>query len=284
MAGTSATLDPAETVATFARRFASARGRPLRALKVMTDAPAVVEAVRHIRALPTVCVCVSTEGAGAEIREVLSRRSVGIPTGRLAQAVLLLRGGVEDYLKGRHRQALRTNLNHARRLGITAARVCDSAAYLRGVERVLTVRGMSAEAVADLVERHRVTEGWTYLACSGEGAPLAFASWTADQECALLRVQMSAWSGRESTFARYALHMELVRDLVASGARCALAGSVLPLDDGHRYFQSLLGFETVNVRLDRLTTSADAQRNRHRPRTKRAVGDVGVRATPSLGW
>ncbi len=250
------TAPPLEPETAFARRFAAAQGHPVRALTAMAHPAGLRDTTRYVRGLPVVTVALADCGPGAQIRAVLARRTLGIPTGRLAQAVLVLPDTVAGYLAGRHRQALRTNIHHVERLGITASRALDKASYLEAVERVLARRSMPDGAIATLTERHRVTDGWTYLAHSAAGVPLAFASWTVDARCALLRVQMSAWAGQESGFARYALHLALVRDLTAAHVTCLLAGSALTLDAGHRYYQSLLGFQVANLRLTPLHRAA----------------------------
>jgi hypothetical protein len=206
--------------------------------------------IRLIVGLPSVTLAVSSSEPGQEIRAELLRRTLGIPTGRLARAVLVVPSSAKEYLSGRKRHALRTNLNRARDLGITASRVDDQVEFIDAVRNILLSRGNSEEKVAELICDHRVDEGWAYLARNSEKIPLAFAVWIVDRDCAMLRVQMSSLIGKESTLARHVLHMAAVEDLVSNSVHHLVVESALAIDAAHGYFQHLLGFQPANIRLD----------------------------------
>lgn len=77
---------------------------------------------RYERSLPTVTVQLTGSPAGRLIGEHLAIRERGRLRYRSAQAVLRLPGDFAGYLRGRHRQAVRTNVGHARRAGLIVTR------------------------------------------------------------------------------------------------------------------------------------------------------------------
>lgn len=243
------TSEPSEKVTEFARSFASARGQAARALFAGIRTGGLVSTVRYLSGLPTVRVELSDGPAGREIKEALGRRTAGIPTGRLGQGVLSLPDTVEDYLAGGQRRALRRNLIAADKLGITAWRVADGEALRAAATTVLLRRGVDPASLGTLLAKGRVGDGWGYVATGADGDPLAFASWTVDERAAMLNTQTSVASGKDSCLARYALHMAVVRDLVRARVPVMLADTALTIGAGHRYYQSLLGYEIVNMRL-----------------------------------
>jgi hypothetical protein len=74
---------------------------------------------RYRRRLPVVDVRLTSSPAARMIGEHLAIREEGRWRYRDAQASLRLPADFADYLRGRHRQAVRTNVGHARRAGLT---------------------------------------------------------------------------------------------------------------------------------------------------------------------
>ncbi len=100
--------------------MASVRGTGLRAKlrRLLAGAPILWW---YSRRLPAVTIQPSDSPAGRLIRRHLTFRRDGRLKYRQAQGVLLLPETVADYLRGRHRQAVRTNVRHARHVGMTVA-------------------------------------------------------------------------------------------------------------------------------------------------------------------
>jgi hypothetical protein len=191
---------------------------------------------RYERGLPAVPVRLSPAPAGRMIGEHLAIRVQGGERYRYRgpQGVLTLPGDFAQYLRGRHRQAVRTNVGHARRAGLTVAR-----------------RELSDwEPGPDDTRRGLLTPGpiehWRALDPAG-GSPVAEAIVTVDAEVALLH-----GLGSTSAPARWLLHTEIVERLCGS-CRVLLVNSddAYLLGAGHQYFQRLLGYEIARLRLDR---------------------------------
>jgi hypothetical protein len=79
-----------------------------------------------LRGTTSESVTLSDSRSGQVIREYFSRRSLGVlPVTRFCRGVLVLPRDHAEYLRGRRRQALRTNLRHATEAGIRCEIVGD---------------------------------------------------------------------------------------------------------------------------------------------------------------
>jgi hypothetical protein len=167
------------------------------------------------------------------------------PRHRLAWAVLDLPTAEEHYLVGRHRQALRTNLRHARARGVTSSRVT----YETWFEVVSAIRWARGEPVPE--------QGWPgpgpqvacYVARDARGTALAFAGAVLFGQFATLFALVSRLDRQpDSSWARYQLHTLLALDLGRSGVEHLIVGSALREAPGNQYFQHLLGYKARNLR------------------------------------
>jgi len=170
--------------------------------------------------------------------------------GRLARAVLDLPADEQRYLVGRARQTLRTNLRHARDLGVTSDRV----SYEAWVEAAAAVLGSrsSSDPLGEQCKpgRHRAY----YVARDADGTALAFAGADLFGQFAGLFIMLSRRGHPGASWARYQLHTFLALDLSSSGVRYLLAGSALREPTGHQYFQHLLGYRVCNLRVEVIPT------------------------------
>jgi len=166
---------------------------------------------------------------------------------QLAWAVLDLPTAKDHYLTGRHRQALRTNLRHARVRGVTSSRV----SYETWFEAVSTV--MRARDLTPGPEQDRPGPGQQaafYVARAAGGEPLAFAEVALFGEFAALAHLVSRPDRQpDSSWARYQLHTCLVLDLACCGTEHLLSGSAVTEPAGNQYFQHLLGYRARNLRV-----------------------------------
>jgi hypothetical protein len=161
------------------------------------------------------------------IAEHLSLKRWGIPRFRIAQGVLYLPSDFAAYLRGRRRQAVRTNIRRARDLGID----CHSRTlpeWTRPDEKLM---------------RAAPVEHW--WATGRDGATLGEAWLTIDDECALLHSMVCS-----ERYARWLLHTAIVERLCAARCRLLLTNSFdVPLmSPGQQYFQRLLGYSIERVR------------------------------------
>ncbi len=188
--------------------------------------------------------------AGEALRVYFDRRSVGMfPQNRFCRGVLLLPRDHSDYLRGRRRQALRTNLRRAAAAGIVCEAMSDPALALDAVSEVFHSRRASCSDR----EQHILRTAWASLfarpettlmvAVDQSGRPLAVTAAVIDDMVCLIEVAVAS-----NYEARWALHDHLVRMLIGRGVRYLLAEGggpfgALGLTDHEQYYQHLLGYE-----------------------------------------
>jgi hypothetical protein len=152
---------------------------------------------------------------------------------RRAQGVLPLPAEFSQYLRGRHRQAVRTNVGHARDAGLTVSS-CTIDNWVPGPDDT-----RSGQISAGPIER------WMVL--SPDGALVADSILSVDEEVALLHGLVSS-----VTYARWLLHTAIVERL-SGHCRVLLVNSddAYSTSAGTRHFQRLLGYEIARLRLRR---------------------------------
>ena len=189
--------------------------------------------------LPRIDVRLSDSPPGREIGAYLCERARGIYFNRVAQGILDIPGRPADYLRGRSRQAVRTNLHRADDAHLTCNAVHDRAerrsaaiAFGMGESQSLIIRA------SDLF----------WVACNPDNENVGALWATVDTEWAMLRFLVANCSE-----ARYALHTTLVNYLSTKGVRYLFAesASALLLTPGLQYFQKLLGYRVAHLRVRR---------------------------------
>ena len=211
--------------------------------------PAMLRALAAVWRLPVTDVRVRQADAEAWwFRHWFGRRR------RLAWAILDLPAAEDRYLLGRPRQALRTNLRHARAHGVTSSRVTYET-WFEAVSAVMRARGDTPGP-----EQNRPGPGQQvayYVARDAHGTPLAFAGAALFGQFATLLVLLSRPDRQpDSSWARYQLHTFLALDLGCAGFRHLLAGSALREPAGYQYFQHLLGYQVRNLRIKVIRSGA----------------------------
>jgi len=170
---------------------------------------------------------------------------------RLAWAVLDLPATEDHYLVGRPKQALRTNLRHARALGVTSSRVTYET-WFEAVSAVIRAR----DDMPDPGEQAWPGPGQQvayYVARDVRGTALAFAGAALFGHFAVLFALVSRPDLQpDASWARYHLHTFLVFDLGSSGVEHLLAGPALRVPTGYQYFQHLLGYRPRNLRVEKI--------------------------------
>ena len=169
------------------------------------------------------------------------------PRFRLAWAVLDLPAAEKHYLVGRPRQALRTNLRHARALGVTSSRVTYET-WFEAMSAVMRARGDKPGPEQDGPGPGQQVA--YYVARDARGRPLAFAGTALFGRFAALFTLVSRPDRQpDASWARYQLHTFLALDLGCSGVEHLLTGSALRESPGNQYFQHLLGYRARNLRI-----------------------------------
>ena len=196
-------------------------------------------------------VVLSESLTGHALREYFGRRSLGVfPQNRLCRGVLVLPERHSDYLRGRRRQALRTNLRKAEQAGIrceaigSPTRALDAIAEITNGRRIRSNAGQTAILAAMLTS----PEVTLFAARDTLGRPLAIIAAVIDDAVCLIRVAVAC-----SHQARWALHDHLVRMLIARRVRYLLADDggpfgALGVDTNVHHFQRLLGYELLHLR------------------------------------
>lgn len=196
-------------------------------------------------------VLLSQSPAGDGLRVYFNERFGGVfPQNRLCRAVLLLPLCHADYLRGRHRQALRTNLRRADAAGIGCKWIADAARAGDAAREIFGSRQL--EPMTD-PEIDRIIRAWLKLfarpditvgvARDKRGTPLAIIAAAIDERTCLIHAAVA-----NNHHARWALHDYLVRFLIARGVRYLLCEGGGPLGalgfppEIHHY-QRLLGYE-----------------------------------------
>jgi hypothetical protein len=193
-------------------------------LRFLVRLPALI---RFLWGIPRLEVVLSDGLSGVAIADHLSLTRWGVPRFRLAQGVLQIPSDFPGYLRGRHRQALRTNVRRARERGIS----CHSKTV------PAWVRPDSKRMCAAPVEY--------WWATGRDGCTVGEAWITVDESCALLHALVSS-----EPYARWLLHTAIVERLSASRCGLLLTNSYdTPLmTAGQQYFQRLLGYSVARLR------------------------------------
>ena len=146
------------------------------------------------------------------------------------------------YLRGRQRQAVRTNLRRARDAGLTCAYIA------RFAEREAVVNLFAAGRL-DSWERKlligRPESSW-WAVFDAKGQPIGLAMASIDSEVALIwSLMCRGQSGR------WLLHTEIVSEMAKRGVTYLLvATKPAPfLQPGTQYFQRLLGYQVAHLEL-----------------------------------
>jgi len=178
--------------------------------------------------IPRTRLRLSRSPSGDLIRSHLRLRRWGLPRFRLAQGVLHLPESFSTYMRGRSKQAVRTNVARAR---------------VRGIQSAYTI----VPAWTPL-ERPRAPAAPVqyWQAKSQTGVVLGEAWVTVDEDCALLHSLVT-----KETDVRWLLHTAIVEQLCISGCRQLLTDSydAFLMPAGQQYFQRLLGYSVERLYL-----------------------------------
>jgi hypothetical protein len=199
-----------------------------------------------LRALPVRSVSLSDSPAGQQMRAWF-RPDRMLPFDRAPIALLDLPATPAEYLRGRSRQALRTNLKRAAAVGITCTSITSDQEVRRVADAIATGRGTVADELVPGNEGPGPERRFS-AAYDISGQPLALGQTILDGPQAGLLLMLTAIDHPDARIGRYALHTHLVTDLVEQGASSLLvAGSMLLTGEGTRYFQRRTGFTPVRV-------------------------------------
>jgi hypothetical protein len=202
------------------------------------SAPVVARGMRVILRAPQLTLTLNEGPAG---RAIAAERGI-------ARAILVLPSSIEEYLKGRSRQAVRTNTRRARESGVTCREV-PLADQAEVIATFLHIGGWDHDDATRLDEVLGVRPGeQRFFVAELDGSPLAIGAIEVDDRSALLKFQHSVPHAELASPARYALTVCIIEALIASRVTTLLVGTTVRLDAGLQYFQRRLGFGIWHVR------------------------------------
>jgi hypothetical protein len=196
-------------------RYANARTLP----RVPRSLLALPHLIAFLFAIPRTEIRLSRCPSGERIRAHLRQRRWGLPRFRLAQGVLHVPADFATYMRGRRRQAVRTNVSRARSRGIRCTHTHSCGGPFGPAEHWLA-RNRAGNLVG---------EAWV----------------TVDERCALLHSLVTTESD-----VRWLLHTAIVERLCGRGCRQLLTNShdAFLMPAGQQHFQHLLGYSVERVR------------------------------------
>ena len=165
-------------------------------------------------------VALSTSVTGRVLTEYFDERALGVfPRNRLCRGVLVLPDHHSDYLRGRRRQALRTNLRRAELAGIWCEPITDPHQAFDEITQIVRERQvpLTPAELPVLASWHAVLarpEMTLLVARDQDGHPLALTGAVIDDVVCVVRLAVAS-----SHDARWALHDHLVRILIDRGAQ-----------------------------------------------------------------
>lgn len=210
-----------------------------------------VPAVRKIR---RETVRIDASASGRLLAALLTHRVVVTAVPRVLLSVLVLPDSLDGYLRGKRRQAVRTNLNNAKRAGIAVAELPHSsdrlAAYFESVDSGSDTAARPVDATRSLLENPGAL---AMSATDAEGRLLCMGAAIIDGTDAYLAKLISIRDRAGASEARYAVHTALTAELIDRGARRLWADGPLTVPPGVQKFQRLLGYESARPRISRVS-------------------------------
>lgn len=217
----------------------------IRYLRAAADVDGLRALITEVRGLDRVPVRLSDAPSGRSIAHHLSERRHGVFNNRLAQGVLLLPPTFPDYMRGRSRQALRTNHRAAIAEGMSCTAVPQGT--IKRAFEDWKLRQLLPDELArwyELWATNAPRDAHWYAALDASGAPVAMATVCIDTEWALLCGLVSV-----SRPARWLLHTHIVELLYESGTRnlCVHGARALLLPPSLQYLQRRLGYRVAHL-------------------------------------
>lgn len=197
-----------------------------------------LERVRYRRRVPPITIPLTADPAGRMIAEHLAIREGRRFRFREAQGVLALPETFAEYQRGRHRQAMRTNVRRARATGLTIP--------LPSIEQWGPPQG----DIRFSWIRPGPIERWEVLDADGE--MVGYSILTVDEHVALLHGLVSS-----VTDARWLLHTAIVERLCGRPKLLITNSAAMYRESyGSHHFQQLLGYEIRRLEVRRVSERA----------------------------
>jgi hypothetical protein len=168
-----------------------------------------------------------------------------------SHAVLTMPATPQAYMRGRRRQAVRTNLHHAAALNLVCRRVDPDWEWIK--------EGVASEPFNDLVSQvddgvhdQGFVQSWAVFDASND--ELGRAVVVVDELTAVLLLLAGPPDLAVAHQTRYLLHTTLVRDLIEQGVRHLVVESILGAPAGHKYFAARLGYRACRMKVEQVSS------------------------------
>jgi hypothetical protein len=212
--------------------------------------PSLVRAALLLARLPRREALLSGGVAGRVIARRLLRRLGTFAGWRRASAVLALPADEASYLRGKSRQALRTNVTRAREAGVICRAVPDVGEQASLVATIAAARGPSEPLDYLMGDFVGVDAHEFFVAQDRDGGLINLCVAVIDVDVALIAYHVSLPGHPEMSNGRYMMSLHLINECIRRGARLLLIEtSPLDLDPGLAYYQRRLGFTVCNLRV-----------------------------------
>lgn len=227
----------------------------------------------ELKSLPTRVLILSNSESGFELARFLKKRTMGLRTER-ATAILDLPACGSEYLKGRYRERVRTNISKANSLGLSC-RALRSDEFQALVER-LSEDGSNIPYLELLLAEPARPDMEHWVGVDEGGEAIALARVQTDGDVAWLKCLVAIADDPRSVI-RYKLSAEMFMSLADRQYKTVVAGSVVDLSDGLAFFQHLLGFRATQVEIQhqrfvRRMSSEALARKFNLSQTKESIG------------
>jgi hypothetical protein len=198
---------------------------------------------RLLRKLPIETVALSTLPAGKLLYDRWSRQSWRRAA---SHACLPLPSDTDSYLRGRHRQAVRTNLHRADKIRLTCRPIPTDWGVTRAALRTGTFASLMQE-IDQLEQPDAAVKSWAVF--DSDGQVLGRAVVLVDERTAVLLLLHGPTDLGVAHQTRYLLHTAVVADLIRRGVRNLVVESILGAPPGLKYFAARLGYGACRLRV-----------------------------------
>jgi len=201
-------------------------------------------------------VCIEPSESGRLVAALLTHRVGAKTVPRVLLSVLPLPDSLDKYLRGKRRQALRTNLNNAHRAGIAVVGLCDPADSVAAYAECVNGGSDATRTALDAARTLLANPGAVAVtATDATGRVLCVGAAIVDGTDAYLVKLVSIRGRAGASEARYSVHTALTAELIARGATRLWADGPLTVRPGVQQFQRLLGYECARPRISRLSAN-----------------------------
>jgi hypothetical protein len=198
---------------------------------------------RLLRKLPVETMALSTLPVGKLLYDRWSRQSWRKAA---SHACLPLPSNADCYLRGRHRQAVRTNLHRADKIHLT----CRPVPTDWGATRAALHAGPFSSLMDQLDKLEQpdaAVKSWAVFDADGE--PLGRAVVLVDERTTVLLLLHGPTDMGVAHQTRYLLHTAVVADLIRRGVRNLVVESIIGAPAGLKYFAARLGYRACRIRV-----------------------------------